>query len=413
MDIQADKKYSYPLHTIYFYPTESCNLKCIHCWIQPTHAVSKKAYNVQNKDNVSIETMEQVVQDAISLGLRHIKFTGGEPFLNPSIFECLDRLSCYELSFSFETNGTLLTRSMVQRLGHYNLKQISTSLDGSVPEVYDIIRRVKGSFKKALKGIELLIEHSIYPQVIFCLQKLNAHDLENTIRLAHRLGVKSFEINPLALNGDRPDSIGCESLPVEDLIELEKKVENELAEHYTDMHIDLYLPPALKGIQELSRHALCTCNIFNICGILSNGDVSICGIGRTNKDMLWAMSSRIVSPESGRRGSYFRKFAKGYRLNSAESVENVCLNTSAWVFAEPMFWVINKRWSIPTPFVKRYFKKGFFRKHVFCAKEKLKTYESIFSTPKGDLKYHQPMQSQLPLLRRVFHKKRPGRSHPR
>jgi radical SAM protein with 4Fe4S-binding SPASM domain len=145
---------------------------------------------------------------------------------------------------------------------------------------------VKGSFKKALKGIELLIEHRIFPQIIFCLQKLNAHDLENTIRLAHRLGVKSFEINPLALNGDRPNSIGCESLPVEDLIELEQKVENELAERYAGMHIDLYLPPALKGIQELSRHALCTCNIFNICGILSNGDVSICGIGRTNKDMV-------------------------------------------------------------------------------------------------------------------------------
>jgi SynChlorMet cassette radical SAM/SPASM protein ScmF len=286
MNIQADKKQPYPLHAIYFYPTESCNLKCIHCWVQPTHAVSKKAYDVQNKDNVSVETMEQVAQDAISLGLRHLKFTGGEPFLNPSIFEYLERLSCYGLSFSFETNGTLLTRRMVQRLGHYNLKQISTSLDGSVPEVHDKIRRVKGSFKKALKGIELLIEHRIYPQIIFCLQKLNAHDLENTIRLAHRLRVKSFEINPLALNGDRPDSIGCESLPVEDLIELEQKVENELAERYAGMHIDLYLPPALKGTQELSRQALCTCNIFNICGILSNGDVSICGIGRTNKDMV-------------------------------------------------------------------------------------------------------------------------------
>ena len=286
MNIQPAKIQTYPLRSIYFYPTESCNLKCIHCWVQPTHAVSKKAYDVQNKDNVSVEKMEQVAQDAISLGLQHLKFTGGEPFLNPSIFEYLERLSCYGLSFSFETNGTLLTRSMVQRLGHYNLKQISTSLDGSVPEVHDKIRRVKGSFKKALKGIELLIEHSIYPQIIFCLQKLNAHDLENTIRLAHRLGVKSFEINPLALNGDKPDSIGCESLPVEDLIELEQKVENELAERYAGMHIDLYLPPALKGIQELSRHALCTCNIFNICGILSNGDVSICGIGRTNKDMV-------------------------------------------------------------------------------------------------------------------------------
>jgi MoaA/NifB/PqqE/SkfB family radical SAM enzyme len=212
-------------------------------------------------------------------------------------------------------------------------------LDGSGPEVHDKIRRVKGSFKKALKGIELLIEHRIYPQIIFCLQKLNAHDLENTIRLAHRLKVKSFEINPLALNGDRPDSIGCESLPVEDLIELEQKVENELAERYAPV---ISLIFAVFFPMEMSRF------------VVSEGQIKI---------WLWAMSNRIASPESGRKGSYFRKFAKGCRLNSAESAENVCLNTSAWVFAEPMFWVINNRWSIPTPFVKRYSKKDFFRKH--------------------------------------------------
>ncbi len=286
MNIQTDKKQPYPLHAIYFYPTESCNLKCIHCWVQPTHAVSKKAYDVQNKDNVSVETMEQVVREALPLGLQHIKFTGGEPFLHPQILGYLERFSRYDLSFSFETNATLLTADMVKKLGQSNLRQISTSLDGSNPKIHDTIRRIKGSFEKAVSGIKLLVEQNIYPQVIFCLQKLNAHDLENTIRLAHRLKVKSFEINPLALNGDKPDSIGCESLPVEDLIELEQKVENELAERYAGIHIDLYLPPALKGIQELSRHALCTCNIFNICGILSNGDVSICGIGRTNKDMV-------------------------------------------------------------------------------------------------------------------------------
>ncbi len=52
------------------------------------------------------------------------------------------------------------------------------------------------------------------------------------------------------------------------------------------MNIDLYLPPALKGIKELSRQTLCSCNILNICGILSNGDVSVCGIGRIKKKLI-------------------------------------------------------------------------------------------------------------------------------
>ncbi len=287
MNFQAHKKLSYPLRSIYFYPTESCNLRCIHCWIHPAHAGNKKAYHVQNKDNVSVDLMEKVVQDALPLGLGHIKFTGGEPFLNPDMLAYLERFSQFNLSFSIETNGTLITRSKARKLCQFNLRQVSTSLDGSSPAMHDSIRGVEGSFEKALRGIRLLIENNIFPQVIFCLQKSNAHDLENTMAVAHKLGVKSFEINPLSLLGDVGAGFQrCQSLAVEDLLELEKKVEGDLADRFPGMNIDLYLPPALKGIRELFRHTVCSCNILNICGILSNGDVSICGIGRIKKKLI-------------------------------------------------------------------------------------------------------------------------------
>ena len=287
MKIKSDKTSDYPLRSIYFYPTETCNLRCIHCWIQPSYASDEISYQKLNQENVSVATMERVVRDALPLGLNHIKFTGGEPFLNPGLFDFLEAFAQSGLSFAFETNGTLLTEGIVKRLKEYNLKQISVSLDGSVPEVHERIRGVKGSFEKAVNGIELLIRHEISPQVILCFQKANAHDLANTIQLAHRLGVRSFEINPLSLM--RPKALKpklCEGLPVEGLLALERKVEGELTTRFPDMHINLYLPPALKGIKELSRRTLYTCRILNICGILSNGDVSICGIGSGNKDLI-------------------------------------------------------------------------------------------------------------------------------
>jgi SynChlorMet cassette radical SAM/SPASM protein ScmF len=231
--------------------------------------------------------MEQVVKDALPLGLSYIKFTGGEPFLNPNIFEYLDRFSQYGLPFGFETNGTLLTKQMVKNLKRYNITLFSVSLDGSVPHIHERIRGVKGSFERTVNGIQLLVENKIYPQIIFCLQKINAHDLENTLRLADELKVKSFEINPLILlGGESLKTQGCESLPLEELLDLEKRIEGKFAKLYPDMHIDLYLPPALKGIKDISQHALCKCNILNICGILSNGDVSICGIGNRKKNLI-------------------------------------------------------------------------------------------------------------------------------
>ncbi len=160
------------------------------------------------------------------------------------------------------------------------------SLDGSVPHIHERIRGVKGSFERTVNGIKLLIENKISSDH-FCLQRINARDLENTLRLAYELKVKYFEINPLIqLGGESLKNQGCESLHLEELLDLEKEIEKKLAKLYPDMHIDLYLPPALKGIKDISQHALCKCNILNICGILSNGDVSICGIGKRKKALV-------------------------------------------------------------------------------------------------------------------------------
>ena len=284
MSIKAKDKTDYPLRSIYFYPTESCNLKCSHCWIHPSYASDENSYQKHNQENVSVEVMEQVVRDAIPLGLSHIKFTGGEPFLSPKLFEYIEKFSSYGLSFSFETNGTLLTEDTVSRLKAYKIRAISLSLDGSTPEIHDKIRGVEGSFHRAIKGISILIENQIFPQVIFCLQRVNFSDLENTIRLAHKLGVRSFKVNPIIFF--EGDGEGCEGLSIEELMRVGKQIENEFSDRYGNTHIDLYVPPALKGIKEFSRNTIFTCKIHTICGILSNGDVSICGIGRREKNLI-------------------------------------------------------------------------------------------------------------------------------
>lgn len=296
------------MNSIYFYPTESCNLNCIHCWIHPAYASDERIYKKQNQENVSVQIMERVVRESLPLGLTHIKFTGGEPFLNPNLFEYLDAFSQYKISFSFETNGTLLTEETVKKLRKFTVRQISVSLDGSNPATYERIRGVKGSFEKAVNGIKRLMEKGFCPQVIFCLHKINAHDLGNTIHLAHQLKVKSFEINPLALLGKvESKKRGCEGLPTEELLRLARKIEGELTDYYPEMHIDLYLPPALKGIKEISRHGFGKCRIHNICGILSNGDVSICGIGRGKKELIMGNVKEDSIAHIWREGSIFKE----------------------------------------------------------------------------------------------------------
>jgi SynChlorMet cassette radical SAM/SPASM protein ScmF len=275
----------FPLRSIYFYPTESCNLKCIHCWISPAHAPDSAAYERQNRGNLTVEEMERVVEEAKPLGLLSVKITGGEPFLNPRLFDFLDMFHRHGLGMSFETNGTLLTAETVARLRQYKTGIMATSLDGSTAENHERIRGVSGSFEAALRGIRLLVNGGFSVQSIFCLMDLTKEDLLPTMRLAHSLGVSFFEINPMSGmggSGNRP----CKGLPVEELLELEHKIENELSRQFPGMRLDLYLPPALKSISEIGRHRCGSCRLLNICGILSDGDVSICGIGRKCKSLI-------------------------------------------------------------------------------------------------------------------------------
>jgi len=276
-----------PLRSIYFYPTESCNLRCIHCWIKPEHVADNRAYQQANRDNISMDLMESVVQQALDLGLVNIKLTGGEPFVCPEIFDYLDCFAKYDLSFTIETNATLLTPDKIKKLTTYNIRLLSTSLDGSSARIHDRIRGIPGSFDRTVKAIAGLVEHDLSPQVIFCLQQANAADLEATIQLAQELGIKSFEINPLALVGSQTaaDS-ACRALPIEQLLDLNQRVEKIFPDKFPGLRVNLYIPPALKGIRSLATSNLNTCAIFTICGILANGDVSLCGIGSTKKALV-------------------------------------------------------------------------------------------------------------------------------
>jgi len=276
-----------PLRSIYFYPTQSCNLRCIHCWVKPEHVTDKGAYKRANRDNISVDLMASVVEQALDLGLVNIKLTGGEPFVCPEIFDYLDCFSRYGISFIIETNATLLTTDKIKRLANYKVRLLSTSLDGSSARVHDRIRGVAGSFDRTCKAIEGLVTHGLFPQVIFCLQQANVHDLEATIQLAQNLGIKSFEINPLALAGSRPAADSrCRALSLAQLLALNQRVENVFPAKFPHLQVNFYIPPALKGIRTIAAYNLNTCALFSICGILANGDVSLCGIASTRKELV-------------------------------------------------------------------------------------------------------------------------------
>ncbi len=262
------------LETIYFY-NKSCNLKCRHCWIEPD-------LNAAGRDDLSLAEVEDLVRQGRALGLQAVKLLGGEPLLLPYIRELIDFLIGEKIRILMETNGTLIDDSIASQLKGAD-PFVSISLDGSNRETHAILRGNPDSFDRALRGIRKLVRNGIRPQIICCLHMGNVGDLENVIRLAQDIGASSLKVNFISSMG-RAQDIASERLTVAEFIRIYKDYENR---NHEDLKVQFDIPPAFQSATCLAKTGESgTCGIRGILGVLSNGDISICGIGNIRQELL-------------------------------------------------------------------------------------------------------------------------------
>lgn len=133
------------LENLYFELTGACNLLCKHCYVFS----SSKAR--ERPDTLTLPLIERTIEDAKSLGLNSVTFTGGEIFLRPDVRAILQSASSRARLFLL-TNLTLLGDEDFEWLATLNVARVSTSLDG-LKNDHDSFRQRKGSFEKTLAAI--------------------------------------------------------------------------------------------------------------------------------------------------------------------------------------------------------------------------------------------------------------------
>ncbi len=153
---------SLSLDTLWFQVAGTvCNLQCTHCFIScsPTN---------HRHGMLGLDEVRKRLREAIPLGVREYYFTGGEPFLNPEIFEILEE-TLRQGPATVLTNGVLLTPERCRRLrelsdgSEYSL-DLRVSIEGYSAEANDAIRGA-GTFERILAGIRNLADAGINPVV--------------------------------------------------------------------------------------------------------------------------------------------------------------------------------------------------------------------------------------------------------
>lgn len=143
--------YGRPVTNLRISLTPRCNLRCIYC-----HAEGE----VEPDGEMSLEEIREILRVAEKIGIRSVKFTGGEPLLRRDILDIV-RAVPPGIESSLTTNGTLLA-DLAQGLKDAGLSRVNVSLDTLRPERY---REIAGRdlLPKVLAGIHAAIDAGLTP----------------------------------------------------------------------------------------------------------------------------------------------------------------------------------------------------------------------------------------------------------
>ncbi|MCX8205267.1 MAG: radical SAM protein [Candidatus Nezhaarchaeota archaeon] len=184
-------------NALIFYVTFRCNLRCLHCNIQ----------QLQFKEEISFAGVKDLFHELRSLGVREIRYSGGEPLLRKDLADILKMGK--ELGFRqyISTNGTLINRRVAKLLAS-TCDGVDVSIDGLKQN--DRIRGL-GSFERALSAIKLLNHYRQgLASIAFTLMKLNFMELPALCQLAEHLGC-GISIQPIILGGAVFPSVDVEN----------------------------------------------------------------------------------------------------------------------------------------------------------------------------------------------------------
>lgn len=183
--------------------TDRCNLRCIYC--MPEHGVK----SIPHESILTLEEVHKAIECASQLGIKHIRFTGGEPTVRKGLLSLIERTAQTPgvESVALTTNAILLP-NMAADLKAAGLSRVNISLDTLDAEQYRFITR-RGNLDDALKGVEAALSSGLSPVKLntVVVRSLN-QDLLSFARLTvdAPLHVRFIEYMPI---GSGEDCGGC------------------------------------------------------------------------------------------------------------------------------------------------------------------------------------------------------------
>jgi radical SAM protein with 4Fe4S-binding SPASM domain len=247
-----------------------CNLTCRHC--------SARAVKGKETNELSIEEIKKVLSEAVTLGLKKVGLTGGEPLYDIPKLEKIIAFCRKDLNIPLHThlNGTLVTEELCKE-GNIlsSFESISITFLGGDKETHENMTSIKGSFEQTLRGTELIAKAKLPLTCYYIPTHGTCESFRKLTPQLVNIGVKRIRAMALAPSG-RARPIYGETAPLSEEME---KFERDLLDSRDkfNLHIEAGYCTRLSmpGLAVLSGHDKCMSG-RNRLHINSKGDVFPC-----------------------------------------------------------------------------------------------------------------------------------------
>ena len=185
--------------------TQHCNFRCQHCYIPDFSA----------PDLLSTDKVCSLLEELAEMGTLFLTLTGGEMFLRKDWYQ----IACHarDLGFCLRlfSNGATITETIADQILSLHAA-CEVSLYTMDEESFERITQRKGSFKKTIRGIELLRERDIEVLLKIPLMVFNTSGFEKVFDYGESIGAdvradprilakKDGDLVTLSLNANTED----------------------------------------------------------------------------------------------------------------------------------------------------------------------------------------------------------------
>lgn len=175
--------------------TDRCNYRCLYC--MPANGITW----IPHEDIMTYEDIFFLVSVLSELGVKRLRFTGGEPFVRKGFVSFLQeiRRRFPSVGIALTTNGAFLERD-ASAFSTLNLHSVNVSLDTLHPHKFAEITRT-GELGTVLRGISALVEKGGVPVKLNTVvtRGFNLDEIPVLVRFAEENGVllRFIEFMPL------------------------------------------------------------------------------------------------------------------------------------------------------------------------------------------------------------------------